>query len=765
MTDAVEVATALLAEARRTNERRLLVLSGERESCYSAARTVLGGINLPRTGTTLVSDREFLPCERHDVVHAGRLLGDTRDCVVLDCHDATDPNAIGRVVGTVDGGGLFVLLTPPLDDWPDRTDGFDERLAVPPTEPEAVTGRFRARLVRTLRAHPGIAIVDVDRTTVERDGLIDPAPRLESTRDRPTVPADHAFPRAAYEACLTADQADALSALESLRSGPSAIVVEADRGRGKSSAAGLAAGALAASGENVLVTAPGYRNVAEAFARAHELLITLDAVVDRDREGSPRRIEADGGGLIRFVPPTEAAELVSTSAGDPDRGRSTAPSCPDVVVVDEAAALPVGLLSELLAADRIAFATTVYGYEGTGRGFSVRFRDRLADAPHEVSEVTLTEPIRYAPGDPVEVWAFRALLLDARPPVAPSIEDADPASVTVHSLTPDDLLNDERLLGEAFGLLVLAHYRTEPADLARLLDGPNVSVRALLADGHVVCVALLAQEGGLSEATRRHLQRGGRIRGHMLPDVLVSQLRDDEAGIPVGWRVVRIATHHAVRSRGLGSHLLDAVREEAAAEGLDWIGAGFGATPGLVEFWRDNGYGAIHLSTTRNETSGEHSVLVLDPLTDAGRNLHDRHARWFADRIAGMLTDTLSDVDPDIVRAVIGSIDATSDTDLSVREWTLVVASAYGPGSIDVSPEPFRRLTIAHLLDPQESLSAREERLLVMRVLQAHPWDEVADRLDYVSPGQCMRALGEAVQPLVDRFGDEDAQAIRDRYE
>ncbi|MFB6086935.1 MAG: GNAT family N-acetyltransferase, partial [Haloarculaceae archaeon] len=184
----------------------------------------------------------------------------------------------------------------------------------------------------------------------------------------------------------------------------------------------------------------------------------------------------------------------------------------------------------------------------------------------------------------------------------------------------DDLLADEHLLREVFGLLVLAHYRTEPNDLARLLDAPNVSVRALLHEGHVVSVALLAREGDLPADLRASMYEGERVRGNMIPDVLTSQLRDENAGVPAGMRVLRIATHHAARSRGLGSALLDAIRAEFADE-VDWLGTGYGATPDLVRFWAANGFRTVHLSTRRNETSGEHSVVMLDPTSDAGQRL------------------------------------------------------------------------------------------------------------------------------------------------
>jgi tRNA(Met) cytidine acetyltransferase len=771
------LAADLRAAARRTDHRRLLVLAGERDACIDAAFSAIEGAEIPAAETALVSTREGFRFERLHPDHAGRLLGTTRTAVICDAHEGFSPNVLGRLVGVVDGGGLFVLLTPPLSSWPDRDGKFESSLAVPPYDEADVGGRFRERLAATLRQHPGVAVVNVDSGTVERRGE---ASEASPSRSSPVVPpADRRrFPGAAYEACLTADQSRVLRALESLHpptadAGANAVVVEADRGRGKSSAAGLAGASLAAAGDDVLVTAPESRNASDLFARARELLSTLDGLDDStfdppdgsastETDAPPDALQTADGGRIRFVPPAEATAL---------------PGDPDVVLVDEAAGLSVRRLSALLACPDIAFFTTVHGYEGAGRGFSVRFREQLTETDHAVRDVTMSEPIRYVPADPIEAWAFRTLCFDARPPVADLVADASPSSVTYRAVESDELAANEHLLRAVFGLLVFAHYRTEPNDLARLLDAPNLRVRVLEHEGHVVSVALLAREGGLDADTRRAMYEGERVRGNMLPDILTSQLRDEAAAIPVGYRVVRIATHHAARSRGLGSRLLSEVRAEFDGE-ADYLGVGYGATPDLLDFWAENGFETVHLSTTRNEASGEYSAVMLDPLSSAGRDLRDRHARWFRDRIGAVLADQLRDADPDVVRGALSACGADAPVELTDREWRIVVGVATGPGQYATAPEAFRRLALAALLDvpgdqrtdscatadvddSERPLTPREERLLVRKILQAHPAPAVADELGYASVRTCLRALGSAYASLVDRYG-ADVDAVRE---
>jgi tRNA(Met) cytidine acetyltransferase len=758
------VARELRAEAERANERRVLVLAGDRDRAVDAAYDAVESIGVNEEEVTTVSTREGFRFEETRPRDADELLGRTREAVVLDCHERFVPNALGRAVGAVDGGGLLVLLTPALDEWPAVRDRFDDSLAVPPYGIDDVTGRFRERLVETLRTHPGVAVVALgagpEGDAVERDGLTGAEGGdgdAAGGSDRPSAPPDATFPAATYAACLTADQGRAVRALEALAEPGSAVVVESDRGRGKSSAAGIAAGALALAGRDVLVTAPAFRNAAEVFARSREL---IRSETDGDGEGGDggegRDLRTPAGGGVRFLPPAAAA----AEAGEAD-----------AAIVDEAAALPVRLLEGFLDAPAVAFCTTVHGYEGAGRGFAVRFRERLLDSRFAVRDVRLDEPIRYARNDPVEAWASRALLLDARPAVDAAVSGASVGDATYRALDPDDLLADETLLGEAFGLLVAAHYRTEPNDLARLLDAPNLVARALVADGRVVAVALLAREGGLGAETRREMYEGERVRGNMVPDLLTSQLRNEAAAAPRGLRTVRIATHHALRDAGFGSRLLDEVhgefggdeRDDAAAGAVDYFSVGYGATPRLLRFWRRAGYGTVHLSTTRNGASGEHSAIMLRPETAAGRDLLDRHAVAFRDRERDGLSDAHRDVDPDVVRGALRACSAPVPVDLTETEWRSVVGASVGPGMYDTAPGAFRDLALAALIEGSE-LDDRAERLLVRKVLQGRPWEEVAEELDFVSTSACMRALGEAYVPLVDRYGTEFARRERERF-
>lgn len=756
---------SLHAEATRTNERRLLVLCGDRSDCLDAAYTAIDAAGAAKADVTLVTTEEGF---RYDRVHPDRstqLLGQTREIIVLDCHDRWSPNAIGRTVGAVDGGGLYVLLTPPFSNWSNESSALAAGLTAPPYELADVGDRTRSRVIETLRTHPGVAIVQLDDgeasgTTTEdaggsvnrdsvihRDGLTsDPATPSPSP---PATVHEGSFPDVVYEICATRDQLRAVRSLERLGDPNRACVLEADRGRGKSTAAGLAAGAFAADGRTIQVTAPERSNAATLLDRAQETLSALGVdyeVSDTDRH---LRINCADEGWIRFDQPINAIERAAEA---------------DVLLVEEAAGFPVGVLSALCTADSIGFLTTIRGYEGAGRGFTVRFRDRLDASDYEVRTVELTKPIRYAADDPIESWSFRTLCLDASPTPESIVAESNPVDASYERLTQTQLASDERLLRQTFGLLVDAHYRTTPDDLGRILDGPNLSVRALTIDGHVAAVALLAAEGGLDEPTRERIYQGDRTRGHLVPELLTSQLRDEDAGIPTSQRIIRIATHATLRGEGFGSRLLSSIAEEFESR-VDYLAVAYGATPRLLRFWTANGYRTVYLSTTEHDTSGEHSAIMLRPCSSAGHALADRHSEWFTSQLRSSLSGPLSTVDPDVVRWTLRSVDGSIDPNLTDREERFVAGMAFGPGMYGAGPTGFETLALAELTDPSGDLDSREERVLVTVVLQGRSWEVASELLEYNSPGHCMRSLGRAYRPIAERFGGEITRAERGRYE
>ena len=610
--------------AAARGHRCTLVLTGDRRRGWRA----LEGLGDPARRLALAPADTPLPdgWDRISPRRPQSLLGQGIDVAAVDLHRATELSAICVAAGALRAGGLLVLLAPPADRWGGGDDELTRRLAPPPFGRPQVGRHTVGRLRAALEESAGVAWVDLpegEPATV-RDPAPGPPAAAAARTPPPAVPPG--APRrgaAPYAACRPAAQWRALRALEALapdpktgRAPPVSVVLTADRGRGKSSALGLAASGLLRAGARVAVTGPGPDAAAEVRQRCAVL-------------GAP----------LPYLAPSACAH-----AGL------------DALLVDEAAALSVPVLRGLAdAAPAVAFATTVRGYEGTGQGFAVRFRAHLERRPGRRVEVELSEPIRWAPGDPLEAWVRRAFLLDAEPAPTSVVEAED--QVRIREWPATELVADGPILRQLFGLLVHAHYRTVPEDLARLLDGPNV--RALLATsgGHVAGALLLAHEGGLDRATCDGLAAGSfRLRGNMLPETLTCHLAEPDGARLRALRVLRLAIHPDLRRRGIGRRLLTAGEALARDAGVDYLGAGYAATPGLLRFWSRCGYTPARVAVTRSPISGEHSAVVLRGVSEPGCDLTGRLCAAFLRRFPHVLADALRDLDPEVAVAALAGL-------------------------------------------------------------------------------------------------------------
>lgn len=129
-------------------------------------------------------------------------------------------------------------------------------------------------------------------------------------------------------------------------------------------------------------------------------------------------------------------------------------------------------------------------YEGTGRSLSLKLISQLRSSSNTpglrgatsatgrlLKEVTLEEPIRYGPGDPVELWLMDLLCLNAAdhiprvPPVLPHPDDCE-----LFYVERDTLFSGHRVteiaLQRMISLYVASHYKNTPNDLLLLSDAP-----------------------------------------------------------------------------------------------------------------------------------------------------------------------------------------------------------------------------------------------------------------------------------------------------
>ncbi len=687
--------------------RHFLIVAGSAAWCRKRAAQLLEN----RPGTVWIGDvaeqqqlKQVIPAGR-----AKQLLGQEFHSILFDAHCGFDADAFAAVSGTINNHGYLLLLTPPLHQWPDFEDPDYQRLCVWPVTADKTNGRFLQRLSSMFLHTPSAVEVLTQDESHESAPLPSPATCITTS---------------------TADQQQAIDAIVHVASGHRSrpLVITADRGRGKSAALGLAAAILLNKHEHdnyhIVVTAPAMSAVATLFQHAAPELpgFNSDAgkLFTRDRS-------------LRFVAPDQLLKQHKIAA---------------ILFVDEAAAIPAPLLEALLRRyKRIVFSTTVHGYEGSGRGFATRFRDTLDRLTPQWRELQLSTPIRWGQNDSLERLTFDAFLMNAEPADENTFANFTPDQLEISRITQETLLQDEQTLRQIFGLLVLAHYRTRPFDLRYLLDGANVEVLVGRYRGEVAAVTVALREGGFDDDMMSLILSGERRpRGHLAPQTLALHCAQPQALQHNFLRIMRIAVHPAIRRKGVASALLKELG--SSAEGIDTLCSSYGASSDLLAFWRKNSFQPVRIGLTREASSGCHSLLMLHPLTDNGRQLLHQAQGRFLKQLPLLLTDSLKKLECRIFLPLLQNAKHSHDIPSESRELLRRFAAAQLPFDA-VFPELVELAIWAARSGNAARLNGRQQDLFFSRVLQREAIQSLATRLQLAGKREVQRSLQCAVQELM----------------
>lgn len=418
-----------------------------------------------------------------------------------------------------------------------------------------------------------------------------------------------------------------------LCSKPGVSVVTAPRGRGKSALAGMLAQRW--SGDACWVTAPakGSTEVLARFAGAAFHFIAPDALL-----AMPRR-----------------------------------PEQVDWLLIDEAAAIPMPQLQQMIALfPRVLLTTTVQGYEGTGRGFLLKFCAALPNAHF----YHLAAPLRWADNDPLEKLTEQALIL-----AEPALNVVRGRLVIRRLQSADGHIELARLI-RIYQLLMSAHYRTSPLDLRRMLDAPGMHFMVAENAQSELGGALWLVEEGLLDADLTNAIWAGyrRPRGN-----LVAQSLAAHAGFPCAaqlssLRISRIAIVPDRRREGLG---LSMIRQIAgSAQGVDYLSVSFGFTAELWRFWQACGFHLVRIGTQREASSGCYTVMALLPLSPSGCHLVQQAKRRLS-RDLFWLQGRLDEVFP---------VDISAQQALNDDDWAELAGFAFASRPFAVSFPALARL-------------------------------------------------------------------------
>jgi N-acetyltransferase 10 len=260
----------------------------------------------------------------------------------------------------------------------------------------------------------------------------------------------------------------------------------------------------------------------------------------------------------------------------------------ELVIIDEAAAIPLPLVRNLIGPYLVFMASTINGYEGTGRSLSLKLIQQLRESTRPPSlrkrqpdqttastsvskkpvhkaapkartlrEIKLETPIRYSAGDKVEKWLNGLLCLDATIVSKGSVQGCPhPSQCELYYVSRDTLFSyhpaSEVFLQRMMALYVASHYKNQPNDLQLMSDAPAHHLFVLLPpikddETHLpepLVVLQVALEGNISkQVIMDSLSRGIRAGGDMIPWTISQQFQENKFAYLSGARVIRIATH------------------------------------------------------------------------------------------------------------------------------------------------------------------------------------------------------------------------------
>ncbi|KAL5152609.1 RNA cytidine acetyltransferase 1 [Glycine soja] len=524
-----------------------------------------------------------------------KILGNTFGMCILQDFETLTPNLLARTIETVEGGGLIVLLLGSLSSLTSLyTMVMDVHKRFRTESHSEAAGRFNERFLLSIASCKACLVMDDEMNILpisshirsitpvlvneDAEGLSKAKQGLKKLKEQ----LSENYLVGLIRKCCTLDQGHAVvTFLDAILSKTlrGTVALLAGRGCGKSAALGLSiAGAIAAGYSNIFVTAPSPDNLKTLF---EFILIGFEALDYKVQEHI--NVVKSGKNTVRINIYKHEHHIQTIQYILPHEHEKL--SLAELLVVDEAAAIPLSMVKSLLGPYLVFLSSTVNGYEGTGHSLTLKLLHQLeaqsntfskstegTDSGYLFKKIELSESIRYASGDPIESWLNKLLCLDVSNAI-PNLSSRflPPCSeCDLYYVNRDTLFSyhrdSELFLQRMMALYVASDYKNSPNDIQLMADAPAHHLFVLLGPvdesknqlPDILCVIQVSLEGQISrQSVKQSLSNGHIPSGDQIPWKFCEQYQDTVFPSLSGARIVRIATHPDDMKHGYGSQAVE----------------------------------------------------------------------------------------------------------------------------------------------------------------------------------------------------------------
>lgn len=433
------------------------------------------------------------------------------------------------------------------------------------------------------------------------------------------------------------------------------IFLTADRGRGKSTSLGILVSYYIYYKINKIIhlTAPKLENLKTMFFHILETLKKLNfkdseiKVSYKNKLIYKIEIIKNFYQKIVYINPFEDIE-----------------DYPDLIIIDEAAAIPIPNLKKLIKCRNIFLSSTIGGYEGTGKSLNLKFIKNLNNIL--IKRETLNLSIRYSFNDLTESWINESFLLNINPnPLnyLPALENCKLFFINKKYLF-SNLPKTELILKDLYSLFVSSHYKNSPDDLKLLSDNENHLIFCLLFKLND------SNEYKIISSIHVALENSNCLEtdGNLIPNVINQHYK---IKLGTGLRIVRISVHPKFIRFGYGSKSLHEIKQlfpiiselnnelninnfsneesifistnNKEIKKINWIGASMGANKEILNFWKKNNFEPIYLKSKPNKITGENSCIVLN------NNNNNKITKLFKEKLINKLSFSFKELDTNLI--------------------------------------------------------------------------------------------------------------------